>query len=627
MEKILSKMLFIVALGYSAYNFYAAGFWPLSSVHHSAIALGCSLFLCFMTKPLYKNINKTINNVINIVLAILGFFISIYIIIHYRDIITSYRFANDFQYYIAIALFLLILEATRRTVGFSLPILVFVMYVYALSGPSLPAPFTHPGFSNQQIFKSLFLTMQGYWGTISNATITVVPIFIIFGSLLLVTKGGEVFIKISKVIAGNTIGGAAKIAVIASAFFGTISGATVANCAATGSITIPMMKKLNYKDYFAAAVEAVASSGGQIMPPVMGAGAFIMADILGIPYINVMKAALLPAILFFVSVFSSVHFISIKDGLGKPKRDKFSREDYYRLPLVIIPVFVLLYFLTRMSRSAPYSAYAGSLSLLIYFVIVNTEMKPKRFVSSIINNISVLVDGFVDAAYDMLAIVFIGFAAQILVFLINFTGFGLVFSQLIISTAKTSLFLSLLMTSITTIILGMGLPTVAAYLLGSAILVPTLVKLGIVPLAAHLFVFYYASLAAITPPVCPAVFVTAGIADSNLMKTAICSIKLGIVAFIVPFMFIYSQTLLLEGEILTVMISVITAIMGCIILSGSIAGYLFFDLNNWQRIILFILSIILIYPNIFLSIISSIIIGIALFTFYINHKRYDTVVK
>jgi len=615
---MLSNVLFVVALCFSLYNFYSAGFWPLPSVHHSVIALSCGLFLCFMTKPLYKNVNKIVNIVLNIFLVSLGFMASVYVIVQYNGIIMRWKFVSNFEYFVAIVIFILILEGSRRTIGMALPILVFVMYAYALLGPVLPEPFIHPGFTSRQIFQSLFLTMQGYWGVISNVTTTVVPIFIIFGAMLLSTKGGDIFIKISRIVAGSTVGGGGKAAVVASALFGTISGATVANCAATGSITIPMMKKLNYKPYFAAAVEATASAGGQIMPPIMGAGAFIMAELLAVPYATIIRAALVPAILYFFTVFMPIHFEAIKSNLGKPKKESFTRKDYLNLPLVIIPIFVLLYVLIVMARSAPYSAFVASLAAIAYFFIHNTNIKSKCFTISIINNIKTIGQGLVDAANGMLTIIFIGFAAQTFVCLVNFTGFGLVFTNLIITLAGNSLFLALILTAITTIILGMGLPTVAAYLLSAAILAPALTRLGIYPLAAHMFIFYYAVLAAITPPVCPAVFVTAGIANADWVKTAIFSVKLGITAFIVPFMFIYSRASFLEGETGFVLISVLTAFIGCGFLASAVIGYLFDKLNYRERIFIFIFSILLIYPHLYTDIIGIIIL--VMFS-VLNYKR------
>ncbi len=493
---------------------------------------------------------------------------------------------------------LTVLEATRRVIGLALPItaLCFVSYALFVAGVA-------PG----SVIEINYLTTEGIFGIPLSVSATYVILFIVFGAFVERSGAGKMFMDFALSLTGHSVGGPAKVAVITSGLFGTISGSAVANVMTTGTFTIPMMMRLGYRPAFAAAVEAVASTGGQIMPPIMGAAAFVMAEFLGVSYLTVAAFALVPALLYYVAVFVAVHFEALRTGMkGLPREecprliDVLKERGHLFLPLLII-VGVLVY-----GYSAPYAALFGILS------VVPVALMRKTTRSEI--NLKAIIDALEAGARGTLAIAAACACAGIVIGAIAQTGLGLTFTSFVLAVAQESLIPALMLTAVAGIILGMGLPTTPAYIIQVALLVPALVKLGIVVQAAHLFVFYFAILSAITPPVALAVYAACGLSRSNLWETGWAAVKLGATGYIVPFMFAFSPALLLIGEGWRVVLAIVSATVGVTMLAGSLHSYYLGVANRWQRVVLIAGAICLIKPGWITDIAGASALAIVLIT-------------
>jgi TRAP transporter 4TM/12TM fusion protein len=436
-----------------------------------------------------------------------------------------------------------------------------------------------------------YLTTEGIFGIPLSVSATYVILFILFGAFVERSGAGKMFMDFALSLTGHSVGGPAKVAVITSGLFGTISGSAVANVMTTGTFTIPMMMRLGYRPAFAGAVEAVASTGGQIMPPIMGAAAFVMAEFLGVSYLTVAVFALIPALLYYVAVFVAVHFEALRTGMKGLPREECPRllpvlkeRGHLFLPLVII-VAVLV-----SGYSAPFAALFGILS------VVPVALMRKSTRSEI--NLKGIVDALDSGARGALTIAAACACAGIVIGAIAQTGLGLTFTSFVLAVAQNNLIPALVLTMLAGIILGMGLPTTPAYIIQVALLVPALVKLGIVVQAAHLFVFYFAILSAITPPVALAVYAACGLSRSNLWETGWAAVKLGATGYIVPFMFAFSPALLLLGPWPESSLATLTALIGVTCLAGSLHSFFFLGpASAWQRVALLVAAICLIKPG------------------------------
>ncbi|MCB1995675.1 MAG: TRAP transporter permease [Rhodoferax sp.] len=479
-------------------------------------------------------------------------------------------------------LMLLLIEATRRATGWALPAtaIVFAAYGLTLGGQS-------PGIMLDQ----LYLTTEGIFGIPLYVSATYVMLFILFGAFVERSGAGQLFMDFALALAGHTSGGPAKVAVITSSLFGTVSGSAVANVMTTGTFTIPLMKRSGYRPAFAGAVEAVASTGGQLMPPIMGAAAFVMAEFLGVSYLKVAAFALLPAVLYYLAVFMAVHFEARRIGLkGLPKADLprltqvLTERGHLFLPLAII-IGVLL-----SGRSAAFAALVGTLSVIpTTWLRASTRhtFTPK-----------VVLEALESGARNTIVVALACACAGIVIGTITLTGLGLSFTGVVLALSQNSLILALLLTMLAGILLGMGLPTTPAYIVQVALLVPALVKLGVMVEAAHLFVLYFAVLSAITPPVAMAVYAANGLSGAGLMDSSWAAVKLGLTGYIIPFMFVFAPSLLLIGEPLNVVLATVTAVIGVICLAGSLHEYFFLGrARPWERVLLFAAALVLIKPG------------------------------
>lgn len=584
-------IIWAIAFSWAILNLYWAGFGAFHNMLQGSVVIIFGFILCFYKYTFLKNKKETrIEKGINLILIALGVLTAVYVIANADRFLQNYIIQSNWDIILAFIMLALILEGSRRVIGLVMPLISIFFILYALLGPLLPMPWTHMGFNFRQILQHLYLNLAGFWGTITYVIVAVIPIYMVLGAIIFSSGGGDAFVGIGSFIGGRTDGGAGKIAVVSSALFGMISGSAVANVATTGSLTIPTMKKLGYSPELAGAIEATASTGGQIMPPVMGAGAFIMAEILSIPYLEVIKAAAIPAVLYFLGAYFGVHFEAKRIRLGKPPKELISSLTFRPFLSFLIPVAILLILLIE-NYTPMYSAFWAVIAGMGFFILGGG-----RF-SKMGDRIKIMAGCLVESSHSLVMIVFIGFCAQVTVSLIGLTGVGIKFSDIIISLAGDSLLLSLILTAVVTLFLGMGVPTVAAYLIAASVIAPALISFKILPLGAHLFIFYFAVIACITPPVCAAVYVAAGIAESNWFQTGIVACKLGVASFIVPFIFVYSPELLLQGNLLMILLAISTSLLGVIVLSSASIGFFLYPLRFYERIILLGASICLIKPG------------------------------
>ncbi len=505
-------------------------------------------------------------------------------------------FADPANAWAALVGVALILEVTRRLAGLPLVIIAAVFIVYSFVGPWLPGFLTHSGYTWSRFFTYIY-TDNGILGPTTAVSSTYIILFIIFAAFLQITRVGKYFVDFSFAIAGRARGGPAKVAVFASGLMGTINGTSAGNVVATGSITIPLMKSVGYKPKTAAAIEATASTGGQIMPPIMGAGAFIMAEITGIPYTEIVVAAIIPAVLYFLAVYLKVDLEAVRSGMkGLSSHELPTIGGLLRQAYLFAPMIILIYALF-----AGYSVVrAGTLAIGAAAVVswlTPYRMGPKQLVRAL--GLSTTM---------ALQIIAVCAAAGIIVGVISLTGVGARFSALLLDLAQASTLLALVFAMIISIILGMGMPTTAAYAVAASVVAPGLTQMGVEPLVAHFFVFYFAVLSAVTPPVALAAYAGSAISGSDPMSTSVESFKYALTAFIVPFVFFYNAALLGEGSLLVIGWEVVTAGLGVWALSHGVQGWLYGPLNPLLRIALIATAILLISHWLFLG-----LAGIAIF--------------
>jgi len=589
----------LVAIAFALFHIWTAapfvGAYP--DLIQRSIHLSFAFVLCFLLYPARPGRSPgrrpSIFDWAFAGLALVGFG---YIVVHYNWIMENPSDSTKTAIVLGTIVTLLTLEAARRTIGLTFTVLGALGVAYALFGTWIPGTWGHRGFSWISIEELLYLSTQGILGTVTGISATLVAIFLVFGSVLQRTGGGETFVDLAKLIAGRSYGGPAKVSVFSSAFFGTISGSAVANVVVDGIFNIPLMKRLKYKPEFAAAVEATASTGGQIMPPVMGAGAFIMAELLQIQYVQVAIAAALPAILYYLGCGAAIHFEArrlrletIPAALLPRAREVFV---WRRSAALFLPVILLTYFLLQGYTAGTSTFWSIAASFVIYLASATSRQDFRTRCWGIVQALEA-------GGKSIVLIATLIAAAGILIGMINLTGVGIKLSEFIIGASGQSLFAALFFAMLVCIILGMGLPTTAAYVLAASVVAPALVKLGALPLAAHLFVFYFAIISAITPPVCAAVYVAAAIARADWVKTGLIATRLGLAGFVVPYMFIFAPALLWRGEWLEIGWATVTACVGVIALAGGTMGFFVRPANWLERLALVAAALLLIKPGIY----------------------------
>ncbi|ADH97974.1 TRAP transporter permease [Salisediminibacterium selenitireducens] len=591
----------IIAISLSVYHLYTSYFGTPVTLQHRSIHVAVVLALIFLIYPAYKKLDRRKLHWYDVILAMMAISTTVYIYIDYDGIVRRGGMPNEWDLVFGLILVALVLEGARRVTGWALPLLATLFIAYGLYGNHLSGLFRHRGYEWSDIVNFMYVTTEGVYGTAISVSATYIFLFILFGAFLQKSGMGQFFNDLALAIAGQTKGGPAKVSVIASGFLGSINGAAVANVVTTGSFTIPLMKKIGYKKDFAGAVEASASVGGQILPPIMGAAAFIMAEILGIAYRDIALAALLPALLFYLGVIIQIHLRATKEGL-----QGISKEN---LPLVknvmmerghlLIPLLFLMYMLFLSGRTIIFSAF------LTILVTVAVSMIRKTTRMSVKDIIGALDNG----ARTALAVAIACASVGIIVGIATLTGFGLKLANGIVILGGESLFLTLMFTMVASIVLGMGLPSIPTYIITATMAAPALVQLGIEPLVAHLFVFYFGIFANITPPVALAAFAAAGISGGRQMRTGGISMKLALAGFIVPYIFVYNSNLLLiNTTIMQGIVVVITSVIGVTMLSFAAEGYFFTKMNWLFRAVLFGGALLFMNPNGYQDLIAILIL-------------------
>ena len=544
-----------------------------------AIFFSLVLSLVFLLIPARKKMAMDRLPWYDSIFALLSLIVGFYAAIFYKEIVVEIGLLLPHRVVLGTIAILLILEATRRLIGWPFLIIVIFFIFYALFASIFPGGLYGKAISWPRLANSLYLDPQGILGIAIEVTATVVFAFVIFGQTLFRTGGGQFFIDAALSIMGRFRGGPAKVSVLSSSLFGTISGSAVANVMVDGWFTIPLMKANGFKDYVASAVEAVASTGGQIMPPVMGAAAFLMATFLGIPYAKVAISAALPAILYYVAVYIQIDLIAIRDGLhGLPPESLPSLKNVMKgggWPF-FISILILIYLLFIRNLDAEKAGlYSAASVFIISFFQKETRPDIRKFFSILR-----------DTGEGMLEIGVISAAAGLIIGIISITGLGFTFSSTLVSIAGGSKFILLALAAAGAIVLGMGMTVTAAYLLMVILIAPALTTMGVVPLNAHLFVFYFAVMSFVTPPVCLAVYAAASIGKADMLKTGYQAIRLSIAAYIVPFIFAYHPALLLQGTFFEVLEAVVTALIGIGLVAIAVEGYLFRPLDWIKRALL-----------------------------------------
>jgi len=587
----------LVSICFVMFQLYATLSGHITAQILRASHLAFVQFLAFLLFPATKKMPKNTLPWYDVALAIIGAACWIYIVINFQSLVRRSGNNTVLDVIVGITGILILFESCRRIVGLPIMIIAGTFVIYAFIGKQLPGFLHHRGYSLQRVVCHLFYNTEGIMGTPIGACSTFIFLFILFGALLEKTGIGQFFIDVCNAIAGGASGGPAKVAVLSSALLGTVSGSSVSNTVGSGSFTIPMMKKLGYKGEFAGAVEAAASTGGQLMPPIMGAAAFLMAESLGMPYISIVKASIVPAILYFAGIFITVHLEAKKLGLkGLPKSELpkflplFLKNGY-----MIVPLLVIILFLCS-GKTAVFAALMGIVACIMIGIITSfVDLAHGRRPTFDGHDI---LEVMCAAARNIISVAIACGMAGIIIGIVTLTGLGLKLGAGLVSLAHGYLLITLLLTMVSSIILGMGAPTTANYLITSTITAGALIQLNVEPLAAHMFAFYFGIIADITPPVALAAIAGAAIAKAKPMKTAVNATKLAIGAFIIPYMFVYNpQMLMINTNFHSVLYIILTALFGMTGVSAALEGYAFAKASKFERLLALISGFLCIIPE------------------------------
>lgn len=611
-------LFYAVAVAFVGFHIYVLNFrpmdpWIFRTVHVAlASVLGFGLFRGFLGARETTPVGRVITVLLDSALIAGSLYCAYYIIANLSAL--QFRMGvmpQGQDSLVALLGLFIVLELTRRTLGWALPLLAVVSLGYGMFGQYLPGVLEHRGYSWERLLTYVY-TPNGVFGVTTQVSATYIVLFVVFGAFLQVSGVGDYFIRVAFALAGRARGGPAKVAVFASALMGTMNGTSAGNAVATGSLTIPLMRRVGYSPRFAAATEATASTGGQILPPIMGAGAFIMAEITGIPYSQLIFAALIPAILYFVSVYFMVDFEAVKQDLkGLPESEVPKLREVLKDIYLFIPVVVLI-----ATIFLGYSVIRAGTLALLSTLIVSWFTKDNKMGLKKIGDATFL------GARNVIGLVAVCASAGIVVGVISLTGIGGRFSSLIFSLAQNSQLLALVFAMGIAIILGMGMPTTAAYAVAASVVAPGLTRLGVEPLVAHMFVFYYAVLSSITPPVALAAYATAGIANTDPLKTSFDSFRLGLAAYLVPFMFFYSPALLLQAEWYYIALSFVTALFGVYFLASAVQGWFVVRMSLVPRAFMLIAAVTLISGNVPTDLVGvAIIVGLYLYQKGLSRRR------
>lgn len=608
----MKLLVTVIAVAMSLYHMYVAGFGPPEAVIFRGTHLMFALALVFLLFPTRRS-GGAGSRSFDMLLLVLGLGGVLHIFVNYEEFTNRIIYIDDLttgDKFWGVALILIVLEATRRVIGWALPLTAIVFMGYAAIFTKVKLPV---------LLEQLYLSTEGIFGSTLGVSAAYVMLFVIFGAFMEKSGTGRLFMEFSMSLTGKSAGGPGKVAILSSSLFGTVSGSAVANVMVTGPITIPLMKRTGFRAPFAAAVESVASTGGQIMPPVMGAVAFVMAEFLAVPYLQITIWAIVPALLYYLSVFFAVHFEAKRYRLAGVPEDELPK--LWQVMLVrgqlFIPMFVILIGLV-LGYSAPMCALVAALSCLPIALLRKATRKDITWATPI--------QALEEGARGALSVAMACACAGLVIGSITITGLGIVFTQIVISVASNHILLALMMTALAGIILGMGMPTTPAYIVMVALLVPALIKMGIIAPAAHLFALYFAILSAITPPVALSVFAAAGIANANMWSSGLAAVRAAAPAYIVPFMFAFEPNLLFilrEGQAwYDVIWPIATATIGVIALAGGLFGWMLGFASMPQRILLVISALSLIKPGALTDLFGFGVLAVVIIWQLLGQKRH-----
>ena len=609
-------VVYVIAVSFSCFQVYTAAFGLLPAQLQRSIHLAFAFVLVFLLFPFRASRSSDHLEWHHYLIAAFAGLVGSYMTLNYMRIMESGGDYATMDFIFAGLGILFTLEAARRVVGLPIVVIAVVFLLYAYLGNYFPGFLSHRGYSLRRIASHMYLTTEGIMGIPLWVSSTFIYLFVLFGAFREKTGLGQLFIDLSNSVAGWASGGPAKVAVVTSALEGMISGSSVANTVESGSFTIPMMKRLGYRPEFAAAVEASASTGGQIMPPIMGAAAFIMAEFLNMPYVQIAYAAAIPACLYFFGVFIEVHLEAKRSKLRGMNRDELPRLTVVMRERghLLLPLFAIIFFL--MGGFTP--LYAALMGLAVCVIAAQLRKSTRMNVFDILN-------AFAAGARGALGVAIACATAGIIIGVVTLTGLGLKMANGLVDLAGGNLLFTLFFTMITSLILGMGAPTTANYIITSTIAAPALILLKVAPLAAHMFVFYFGIIADLTPPVALAAYAGAGIAKADPMKTGFIATKLAIGAFIVPYIFVYNPAMLLIGTTpFTLTQNLITACCGMFGVGAAMIGYCLAPMRWWERIGFGIAGLMLIDPGTLTDIIGITLLAIGLIYQWRKSKSVTT---
>jgi len=568
-----------IAVAMSLYHMYVAAFGPPEALIFRGTHLLFALTLVFILYPAGAGARR----LIDVILLAGGWGLVLHIFLNYEYFENRIIYIDEltvWDKFYAVVSVIVVLEATRRVIGWALPVTAICFLAYALNTQvTLPV-----------LMEQVYLSTEGIFGSTLGVSASYVMLFVLFGAFMEKSGTGQLFMDFALSLTGRYAGGPGKVAVVSSSLFGTVSGSAVANVMVDGPITIPLMKRTGFRPPFAAAVEAVASTGGQLMPPIMGAAAFVMAEFLAVPYARVALWAFVPALLYYLAVFFAVHFEAKRHKLaGVPKSELpgFGSVMLERGHM-FTPILIVLFGLMA-GYSAPLCALVGALSCLPIALLRTSTRQGISW--------KTVIEALEEGARNTLSVAMACACAGVVIACVTITGLGIVFTQFVLALSQQSLILALILTAMAGIVLGMGMPTTPAYIMMVALLVPAVIKLGAVTPAAHMFALYFAILSAITPPVALAVFAAAGLAKANMWAAGFAAMRAAAPAYIVPFMFVYEPALLLIGDWTTAAHAAASATLGVVLLAAGLFGYLLRPATPWQRAVLIAAALLLIKPG------------------------------
>jgi TRAP transporter 4TM/12TM fusion protein len=613
---LFAKAFYWACIAVSVYHFVTSYFGTPVVLKHRSLHVAMMLVLGFALYPLSKRSSMKKVEWHDWVLIALSVSLPVYVWFAYDGIISRAGNPNTTDLVMATILVLLVLESARRITGWALTSLGIVFILYGLYGRGMPGIFGHRGYTWLQLSNHFFANTEGIYGSSVSVAASYIFLFILFGAVMGKSGMGSFFNDFAMALAGHTKGGPAKVSVIASGLLGSINGSAVANVVTTGAFTIPLMKKTGYSKEFAGAVEASASVGGQLLPPVMGAAAFIMAENLGIRYSVIIVHAAIPALLYYLGIIIQVQLRAGKNGLMGLPREQLPVAGHVLKDKghLLIPIGVLLYFLLFSGRTVIFSAVVT----IIATIVIACLKKSTRM------NFKDICDAFADGAKATVPVAIACACVGIIIGVTSKTGFGLTMANAIISLGSQNLLFTLVFSMITCMILGMGVPSIPAYIITASIAAPALVKLGIPAIAAHMFSFYYAMFANLTPPVALAAFAAAGLSGGDPMRTGFASVKLAIAGFIVPYMFIYSpQLLLIDTSFMEGLRVAAGACVGVFMIASAVEGYLFVPINPLLRVVAAIGALCLIDSGVYTDLIGLgvLILLLSVQLFLARHRR------